>query len=216
MNNVVYHARMKYEKSLKLAAVSFKLISISSLLLGLIILILQVGLLVIGAFIKRLDSTGLPSNLPGFDLIAQCLHSVSFNGAMLFSAIGILFLFFIFRNLSFIMELFLRGVAESVETESKLNSTVRFLVGLFVVDTLRIIFNTYYAIVFLPLLDKTNSSEGIPDWIENLCDFLIPQFSGTSALVLALLLFILARFLNEKRFLRNEVQSLKQETDLTI
>jgi hypothetical protein len=214
---------MKYEKSLTVAWVFFRLVSIASLLLALTGLVGVVLMWAMAQYLSPGPNAPIYGGIPLAHWMAPA-KSAPYVIAMLCGVLSLGLLYRIFKNLAIVVGHFRRRTFDNVEVRQKLNTTVILLITLFIVDTLHYILGrtrnldwermvekaSFSGKEYLQLVD--NSSEGFRAFAE----FVIPQFTGLSSLVLALLLYLLARFLEEKVALGNEVRDLKHEMDLTI
>ncbi|MBI4402741.1 MAG: hypothetical protein HY537_01190 [Deltaproteobacteria bacterium] len=211
---------MKYKNTIKIAKVSFKVISIASLVGAIASTIGLVFLEIAAVCLMAWDKGRVLPDIPSFGKLLQLLHSPWLIVEITFLALGMALIFMIFRNLAWVIGHLDDNSLEDRLVILRLDSTVRILLFLFAVDSLHIACSTYLFDKVLPILapeNVTSTQYSLKNYLSHdLWYYVFPSFPGTSALVFALLIYILARFLEEKARLREEVEVLRKDSELTV
>jgi hypothetical protein len=203
---------MKYEKILSMAKFAFLVVAIAELL-EMLFMLFAYGGVIWGHHMMTREGIGGQNSF-----VSALAQSVDFHAlAWVDSAKGFL---------TFLVFLYLYQGARSLQcdvggllrTLVKLKTTVWFLVLMFAMDGVRLIFLGSFEKTFDKYLpqDQSQVSVLMSSFSKELTEMIFPNFSGSSSIVLALLLYMLARFMEERLSLTKEVEALKEDSSLTV
>lgn len=196
---------MKYEKTLYTAQVSLRILWLLGLVMTGTFLVFIIATQIGAFFLKGAQS-------PEAKQLGGLFHSFDLLATYIGVCISTVLLSMVFRNLALVMGFLRHQRDNQPEIISRLKQTTKLLVAAFVVDSVLCISNVYELLKNPP----KESEQQVYELVVSVMTYLVPSFPGTSALVFALLIYLLAVFLEDKVNLQREVGALKEETSLTI